>query len=467
MSLAPSGPCSADAGGFANAADFGFSPDAGGIENSKALQRAVDHGGTITVSRQGVYKMAGTVYVGSNTSLLFGNNVFLKKVEESGPFCHVFLNKGALSRTYDQNITIAGLHIIVNSVDVRKWDVFGLHGQLSFFYVKDLRIDRFRCLDLGPRQYAIHVCTFEDIIINDVIIKGDKDGVHLGRGKRFTISNGVFQTFDDAVALNGQDYDVGNPEMGWIEDGIVEKCWDLADGKRPVGFFCRIVAGAWIDWQPGMVVQKSDTVVSNGRLYRVQADPDGKVYTSITRPTHESGSVVLDGITWGANQSDVTYTAGVRNVIFRDIFIEKTRIPFSVHFSCDRFDRSYYPGAEIPKQEQLSFDNIRIKHEQRVPFIEVVTPVDALTIANSSLKDNPIVFRSNSPLADYLKTQVTTIGCVFGHKGTMTLVTNSVDNKKIVVKTVSSVELHDSFAAQVVAGNGTVVVESDLTGLKR
>ena len=76
-------------------------------------------------------------------------------------------------------------------------------------------------MDLGRAQYAIHVCTFEDVLINDVIIKGDKDGVHLGRGKRFTISNGVFQTFDDAVALNGQDYDVGNPEMGWIEDGVV------------------------------------------------------------------------------------------------------------------------------------------------------------------------------------------------------------------------------------------------------
>jgi len=182
---------------------------------------------------------------------------------------------------------------------------------------------------MGKAQYAIHICTFEDIIVNDVIIKGDKDGVHLGRGKRFTISNGVFQTFDDAVALNGQDYDVGNPEMGWIEDGVVENCHDLADGKRPIGHFCRIVAGGWIDWRPGMTVQKSDTVVSNGRLYRVHANPDGAVYTSVTQPTHESGSVVLDGITWGAGQAEATYTAGVRNVVFRDIFLEKPRIGFS------------------------------------------------------------------------------------------------------------------------------------------
>jgi hypothetical protein len=246
----------------------------------------------------------------------------------------------------------------------------------------------------------------------------------------------------------------------------VENCHDLADGKKPVGYFCRIVAGAWIDWQPGMQVQKSDTVVSNGRMYRVHAEPDGKVYTSLTRPTHESGSVTLDGITWGANQSDVTYTAGVRNVVFRDIFLEKPRIGFSVHFATDRFDRSYYPGAPIPKQEQLSFDNIRVQHEEQVPFAEVVTPVDVLTVANSSLRNNCIKFRSTKAMPDYFKTTINMVGCVFSHKGTMDVVTNSVDGKQIVLKTTASVELHDDFAARVVPGNGTITVESDLTGLK-
>jgi hypothetical protein len=452
--------------GFANAADFGFFPDASGMENARALQRAVDHGGTIVVSHPGTYKVAATVYIGSNTSLIFGNNVFVKKVDEQGPFTHVILNKGALTKTYDHNITVEGLHIIVNGVDVRKWDVFGLHGQLAFFYIKDLRIERFRLLDMGPRQYAIHVCTFEDIIINDVIINGDKDGVHLGRGKRFLISNGVFQTYDDAVALNAHDYDVGNPEMGWIEDGVVEKCHDLVDGKKPVGYFCRIIAGAWIDWQPGMQVQKSDTVVSQGRLYRVQANADGVIYTSITRPVHESGSMVLDGITWYAGQSDVTYTASVRNVVFRDIFLEKPRTSFSVHFDCDQHSRSYYPGATIPKQEQLSFDNIRVMHDEPIPFLSINTPVDVLTVANASFRDNRIEFRSNSAMPDYLKTQVNLVGCVFNHKGTMNLVTNSVDNKEIVVKTSSSIELHDDFMARIVAGNGRITVESDLTGLK-
>ncbi len=213
--------------GFINAADFGFSPDASGVENVKALQKATDQAGTIIVSIPGTYKIAGTVYIGDNTSLVFGNNVFLKKVDEKGVFDYVFLNKGALTKTYNEHITIDGLSIIVNEIEQRYTEIYGLRGQLSFFYIKDLRIERFRCYDLTPRQFCIHVCTFEDIIIDDVIIKGKKDGIHLGPGNRFTIRDCVFQTFDDAIALNAHDYATSNPELGWIENGVVENCYDL------------------------------------------------------------------------------------------------------------------------------------------------------------------------------------------------------------------------------------------------
>ena len=452
--------------GFVNAADFGFSPEASGIENTRLLQQAVDQGGTIVVSRPGTYKIAGTVYVGGNTSMVFGNDVFLKKVDERGTFTHVLLNKGALTKTYDQNITIDGLHIIVNGIDLYQSEVCGLRGQLAFFYVKDLRIDRFRCMDLGGSQFAIHVCTFEDIIINDVIIKGDKDGVHLGRGKRFTICNGVFQTFDDAVALNAHDYTTGNPELGWIEDGVVEKCYDLT-AEKTTGFFCRILAGGWIDWRPGMEVQQSDSVVSNGRIYRVMAKNDGTIYISATQPTHETGSRILDGINWVVIQNDVTYTAGVRNITFRDIFLEKPRIGFSVHFDNDKFSRSYYPGAIIPAQEQLTFDNIRVLHDQPFAFLSINTPIDILTITHSSFKNSGIQFHGNKAMPDYLKTRINILGCVFNRNGPMDLITNSVENKEILLKTSSNIERHDNFSAKVIPGNGSITVESDLTGLRK
>ena len=450
---------------FINPADFGFSPKSSGMENKIALQKALDVGGTILVTDPGTYDLAGTVYIGSHTSLLFGNNIFIKKVDEEGAFTHVILNKGALTKTYDVHITIENLYIIVNGMDILKFEVFGLRGQLAFFYIRDLKIQGFRCMDLGKLQYCIHICTFEDIIVDDVIIKGDKDGVHLGRGKRFRISNGVFECFDDAVALNAHDYDTGNPELGWIEDGIVENCHDL-DAERTTGFFCRILAGAWIDWQEGMEVRKSDTVISKGRLYRVKADPDERVYVSKTQPTHQSGAKVLDGITWVMIQEDVTYTAGVRNVIFRNIFLRKPRIAFSVHFDNDKYSRSYYPGAPIPTQEQLTFDNIRVLYNENREFLSIATPMDVLTISNSSLRNNPIRFKSNKAMKEYYKTKINLYGCVFSHKGPMDLVVNEVENKEIELKTASNLEYYDTFTARVIPGQGRIGVHSDLTGLK-
>lgn len=457
-----------NAKGFTDASSYGFSPEASGITNAMALQKALDQTGTIIVNIPGIYKVAGTIYIGSNTSLIFGNNIFLKKVDEKGVFSHVLVNKGAKTKTYNNNIVVEGLQIIVNGMDVRKFDTaYGLRGQLAFFYVKDLRIDRFRCLDLGKEQFGIHVCTFEDILLNDIIIKGDKDGVHLGRGKRFKISNGIFQTNDDAVALNGHDYATSNPEMGWIEDGVIENCHDLADNKVPIGHFCRIVAGAWIDWRKGMEVQQSDAVVSNGRIYRVQAKPDGTKYQSLTPPTHTSGTEILDGITWGMVQEDIIYTAGVRNVVFRDIFLSKARPGFTILFENDKYSRSYYPEAEIPMQEQFLMQNVRVLHNQDVDFISIYTPIDVLTISNSSLKNNSIAFYGNRAMPEYFKTKINILGTVFNTKGKMTLVSNAVSNKQIVLKTFSNIEKRDDFFAEVVQGNGKIMVDSDLTGLKK
>lgn len=452
--------------GFTDAAEFGFSPDATGLENVKALQRAVDRGGTITVSRPGTYLIGGTVYLGSHTSLIFGNGVFLKKVVEREPFNHVLLNKGALTKTWDRDITVMGLHIIVNGVDVNKWQVYGLRGQIAFFYVKDLRIERFRCYDLGKAQFCIHVCTFEDVLINDVIVEGGKDAVHLGRGKRFKISNGVFQTGDDAIALNAHDYATSNPELGWIEDGVVENCHDLANPKQKGGFFCRILAGAWIDWQPGMAVQHSDTVVSKGRLYRVQAKADGTVYRSVTQPEHERGAQLLDGINWGVVQEEVTYTAGVRNVVFRDIFLAQPRVGFSVHFDFGVWSRSYYPGAPIPQQEQLLFDNVRVLHDERADFLSIATPMDVVSIVNSSFRRSGIVFRGNEAMTNYLPTKINLVGCVFNHGGNLELVANQVPHKEITLKTSGSVTRSDDFSASVKPGAGRIRLESDLPGLK-
>lgn len=453
--------------GLRNAEDFGFAPEATGLTNATALQRAVDGGGTILVSRPGTYRIAATVLVGSHTALVFGHGVFLQKVAEQGAFTHVLLNRGALTRTCDTGIAVEGLQLCTNGIDHGFDRIYGLRGQIAFFHVKDLRITRFRCLDLGATQYAIHVCTFEDLIIDDVIITGDKDGVHLGRGRRFTIRNGVFRTFDDAVALNGHDYATSNPELGWIEDGVIENCHDLESAHKPIGYFCRILAGAWIDWRPGMEVQNSDSVVSSGRVYRVQAKPDGVVYKSLTQPTHAAGNAVLEGINWCMVQADPVHSAGVRNVVFRDIFLRKPRVAFSVHFDQDHYSRSYYPGAVIPTQEQLSFERIRVLHDVPVNLLSIDTPVDALNIAQSDLRRSRCHFINKSALREHPPTHITMTGCRFNHAGPLELVTNEIAGKTIHLKTVASTATHESFTASVSPGPGRVLAESDLKGLSR
>ena len=198
-----------------DAASFGFSPEADGQTNRQALQKALDQTGTISISKPGTYDLSGTVYIGSYTSLICGNGVKLRKIKEAGkPFTHIILNKGALTKQWDTGITVDGLYVEINRVDQAMDEVYGLRGQIAFFYVRDLKILGFRCLDLAAAQFAIHVCTFEDLIVQDAIIHGNKDGVHLGRGKRFIIRDCVFNTFDDAVALNAHDYATSNPDLG-------------------------------------------------------------------------------------------------------------------------------------------------------------------------------------------------------------------------------------------------------------
>lgn len=445
----------------------GFSTASTGVANTKALQVAVDKGGIIYITKPGTYNMAGTVYIGSNTSLIFSAGVYLKKVNEKGVFTHVILNKGALTKTYNEHILIEGLSIIVNGQDRCYNEVCGLRGQLAFFYVKDLKIERFRCEDLCAGQFGIHVCTFEDLVINNVVIKGNKDGIHLGRGNRFKISNATFQVLDDAIALNGHDYGSSNPELGWIENGVIENCTDQNDSKAPTGYFSRILAGAWIDWKSGMEVKNSDAVVSNGRIYRVQAQTDGKVYKSYSKPSHTSGNVVLDGITWAMVQTYVTYTAGVRNVTFKNITLEKPRIPFSIHFDNNNYSRSYYPGATIPLQQNLVFDGVKVMYDKAIDFIAVRTPVDNLTIKNSTLNTGGLTIYGGNGLSNFLKTNITISTTTFKKAGDMVLINNNIGGKEINLKTTNNIIVSSAFKAKIYYNNGKFTVDSDLPGLKK
>lgn len=449
-----------------NAADFGFLPSATGVNNTKALQAAIDKGGTINITKMGTYKIAGTVYIGDNTSLIFGNDIVIEKSGEAGKFTHILLNKGALTRTYNHNITISGLDVRVNDVDLPMSTIYGLRGHVAFFYVKDLKIERFRCSGLVNGQFALHICTFEDLLINDVVIKGKKDGIHLGPGKRFRISNCVFQTGDDAIALVPGDWVSANPEFGNLEDGVIENCSDIPDDYLE-GAFSKIVASAWVDWTPGIEVKHGDAVVSNGRIYRVVAALDNKVYKSITQPTFEKGMMVVDSINWLMFQKDTIHTAVVRNVVFRDIFLKSIRVPFQIISYSNKWSHSYYPGAAIPVQGPIALDNINVQSFNKKALVNVSSPLNILTITNSVLQDNRIEFQHAPDYNVYPKTYVSFNNCVFNSPGSYTLIRNNSKGKEVYVKTFGSIETGENFSAKVEQGPGTIHVQSDLSGLNK
>ncbi len=417
---------------FSDANELGLSPENPPSRNVEILQAALDRGGTVVISEPGIYQINTTLFIKSDTTLDCANGVSFKKIASPEPFAQVIMNRGALTREFDEHIVIRGLKILVNEI-YGKTQFPGMRGQLGFFCVRDLRLEDIRIPDLEPTSYGIHVCTFEDLSITGCKISGKKDGIHLGRGRRFYIGNCVFDTYDDAVALNGHDYDTGNPQLGFIEDGMVELCYDINPDKA-VGYFSRILAGAWVDWYEGIEVQKSDTVVSNGRLYRVFAQPDGRTYISRTRPTHEVGHAILDGIDWVMVQDDATYSAGVRNVTFRDIFLYKPRTSFSVHFDRDRYSRSFYPGAAHPLQEALVFENICVLHDGGQDFISVGTPIDSMRISGCSLRGNGIVFRDVASLGDLGKTRLTLTDCTTTSGEISSLIKCEIPSKELEIK---------------------------------
>ena len=376
------------------AADYGFNVKNDGFANVVALQNAVLGGGEILIDEPGIYEIADQILLDDDTTLRFCEGAYLKRTENPEENGYVFINRGAYTRTYNENIAIIGLRLICNGVisspktECSKKVILGLNGHCSFFYVKNLTIRDFECMDLPKYNYCIHICTFEDIVLENLHVEGMKDAVHLGRGKRFVIRHGIFRAFDDPIALNGHDYITGNPELGWIEDGVIEDCLDL-NADSTTGYFCRLLAGAWTDWYEGMLVQRSDTVVSDGMMYRVFMPGDGKTYCSVTRPTHKTGEKEYDGIVWAAMQDDVTYTAGCRNIHFKDIRLQKTRpVAFSIHFDRNEWSRSYYPDAEIPVQENITLENIVSEAEELPVLIWSLSPVDRVCLKNCTLKNN-------------------------------------------------------------------------------
>ena len=381
---------------------FGFLPENDAVANSEAFQRCLDGGGRIKVRKAGEYKLCRTIYLDSDTDLEFADGAVLSRAEDAEGVAarFVLLNRGALTREYNDNICIKGLQLKANGIDAGKGrpvdipTIVGMCCHTGFFYVRNLVLDGYTFLDLPPNDFAIQICTFENAIVENVHIEGMKDAVHFGPGRNFIVRHGVFKTYDDPIALNAHDYTTSNPELGWIENGLIEDCIDLDDpANGTTGFFARILAGGWRDWECGMEIQSSgDAVVCGGRIYRSNGPKVKQSFVSTSRPEHAEGTVTYpDGITWTMSQDrNICHSCGVRNVVFRDIHLAKKRkVALCLHFDHDQYSRSFYPYAEIPVQSNIVFEKVFVENE--IPtLIQSRTPVDSIIVRDSRIGGSDI-----------------------------------------------------------------------------
>lgn len=366
----------------------GFSSENSGSANAAALQKAVDCGGTVIIDIPGKYYLADTVYLKSGSSLIFGGGVEIIRQSCSGFNGNAFINRGAFTGETDKDISVKGLTLRVNGVESApaseecKKTIVGLRGHLAFLYVENLTLENITVTGLADKDYGIQICNFRNVSVDTVYIEGRKDGIHFGPGKDFVLKNGVFRTGDDPVALNADDYSVSNPTLGDIENGLIENCRDLKEDKND-GFFARILSGAWGSWFKGMKVRQSDSVIHNGKLYRVVMTPSWEEYESVTPPDFEEGFRTLDGIRWAKTGYEAPYSACVKNITFRNISLEKPRSA-AVAFWVEQneYRRGLYPGAVLPSNGSFVFDNVRVLADIEYSVI-VFTPVESITIRNS------------------------------------------------------------------------------------
>ena len=383
----------------ADASGYGFSPYADAAANARALQKAVTENEKITVTAPGTYNISGSIRLPSDTHLYFSPGVILRRMPLKDRLSegNLFVNEGAFTGTFNENITIDGAHIEVNGVEsaaiasegpaenIRHTPnaVTGLRGHIAFLYVKHLHINNRTINDLMSKDYGIQVSDFEDAVIENIHIEGMKDGVHFGPGRDFILRNGKFRTGDDAIALNCADYSVSNPNFGSISGGLIENCTELPGSESSL--FIRILTGTAREWKKGMSIRHSDAVRTGNGMYRAVMRPDGREYISQTEPCFDETCMELDGIFWvkthrGYPPESIPLEAGCSNITFRGLRLEQERkLAVLIYTNDDAYLHSLYPGSAIPGVKNIRFENISILSPVE-RFLSVETPAENITV---------------------------------------------------------------------------------------
>ena len=330
-------------------AAFGFSPQADAATNVAALQAALDGGGLVIIDAPGVYDLNDTVFLDSDTRLVCAPGVVFRKV---APYCNVLVNRGALTRTYNENIAIEGLEVSVNGQEAMPTLIRGLRAQLGFFYVQGLTLRDVTCVDGGPQQYLVYIVTWSHLRLENVRLAGDKDGLKLNNGHDAVIRDLDLTTYDDGLSLCGTDYASTLLEVGDVYNVRYVNVTDH-QYKNIFGRTCLIYTGSWADYQRGNEYGSGDFCLHEGKLYQVVSN-GGFMAEASEAPAHLDGITTgADGIPWRYVQPCDFHQTNVYNVTFDNCTFEKSgniianfSVPDWYYRTREGIHRPSYPGTE-------------------------------------------------------------------------------------------------------------------------
>lgn len=403
---------------------FGFLPTANADQNVTALQAVLKGGGLIVIDSPGVYELNNTILLDSDTRLVCAPGVIFKKV---APYCNVLMNRGALTKEYNENITIDGLEISVNGYEAMPTLVYGLRAQLGFFYIKNLCIKNFACLDGGASQFLIYIVTWEHLYVDNVRLAGDKDGIKLCNGHDAVIQNLDLTTYDDGLSLMGTDYPSVTLEVGSVYNVCYSNVTDH-QYKNIFGRTCLINTGSWANYANGNEYRAGDLSLYRGKLYQCVNDP-GFTSTSSVAPIHSTEvRANVDGISWRYIQDCDYYHADVCNVTFENCIFEKSGnliAPWSVDGD---YQRSFYPGTEkLSNVWGLSITNCKMKSSEKQVLVCVTGNLREVIISDCILDNLEAVIRMDySAFIEILNASIT--GCVFKDKENILVAVHNGEN---------------------------------------
>jgi len=322
------------------ASSYGASPAATASANVTALQAALDAadaagGGIVVIDQAGDYLVNAGLTIYGKTRLIMTPGAALSK---SGAFSQVLRNEGATSGVVDEDITLEGVRIKVNGVDTPDYSISGLRGHVEFYRVKNLVIRDFQINDIGVNMFGLHICTWENLAIENIEMNGGKDGIHLGAGDKGLIRNFRGVTLDDLINVAAYDWSRSNPVIGDITNLTIEKMTSASPH--------RIMVGSFDAWTNGRDYFTGEAVNAGGKVY-IYEGSGGPLLTASVQPTHTSGTVTgADSIPWRYEFAGSATEINVRNLVFRDCKFTSQGILRDSYNGASAFSRNTTPGTE-------------------------------------------------------------------------------------------------------------------------